>query len=191
VGGKPDWYTGNYVYVDISMPNKFVNVKNQYRAITNTPEIAEDFVLMNDDFFVMKPMEGITMLHGGLLKDKCDLHMREAGPGIYTDQLMDTYNNLINLGFDSPLNYELHTPMQMTKSGLASVLDFPGMVRSAYGNLYGVGGDYSDDVKIVRRGWEANGYQGDYLSTLDTTFPQVLDSLLKDIFVDPSSCEHP
>lgn len=191
VGGKPDWYTGKFIPVDISSSDKFVNVKNQYRAITNAPEISENFVLMNDDFFVMEPVEEIRVFHGGLMKDKYESHRRQAGPGKYTEQLADTYNNLINLGYVDPLNYELHVPMPMTKDGLASVIDYPGMVRSAYGNKYAIGGDYMDDVKVVSRGWSITSANGLFLSTLDTTFQQVSNNLLRDMFPDPSSCEHP
>lgn len=191
VGGKPDWYTGNFVPVDISSSDKFVNVKNQYRVITNTPEISENFVLMNDDFFVMQPTDSIKMFHGGTMKEKYESHRRKAGPGKYTEQLHDTYNNLMNLGFVEPLNYELHVPMPMTKKGLASVIDYPGMVRSAFGNVYNVGGEYMDDVKVVSRGWSITSVDGLFLSTLDTTFQQVSANVLKDLFPDPSSCESP
>ena len=188
IGGKPDWYTGNFISVDISSSSKFDNVKRQYRALVNTPEINEDFVLMNDDFFVLQPMDKIDMFHGGLLHDKYYGHFRQAGEGIYTSQLRDTYLNLINLGYKEPLNYELHIPMPMTKSGLEGVLDYPGMVRSAYGNVNGVGGTYMDDVKVVSRGWNAK-VDGLFLSTLDTTFKQVKEFILDSLFPDKSSCE--
>jgi len=56
VGGKPDWYTGDYIYVQqtgIGHPN----VWKQLDVICATEDISDDFVLMNDDFFTVKKLD--------------------------------------------------------------------------------------------------------------------------------------
>jgi hypothetical protein len=189
VGGKPDWYTGNFIPVEMNCKTKFENVKKQFAEIVNSTDIEEEFVLMNDDFFVLTKMDSVPVLHGGLLSDKYHEHKRLAGPGTYTDQLFETYKNLVSLNIEEPLNYELHVPMTMTKTGLGHVLDMPGMVRSAYGNIFNVGGEYSEDPKIVRRAWEIKNNNGMFVSTLDTTFTGAKDHLLGKMFSEPSSYE--
>jgi hypothetical protein len=51
VGGKPSWYSGNYIYVD-QKHHKYANAINNLHAICDSNEISEEFVLMNDDFFI-------------------------------------------------------------------------------------------------------------------------------------------
>lgn len=188
VGGKPDWYIGNYINIDIDQP-KFENVRKQFKAIATCPDINENFVLMNDDFFILKPLDEIPVMHGGLLSDKVKSHFQKAGVGIYTDQLKSTYNSILNLGIREPLNYEIHVPMPMTKTGLLEALDNDGLVRSVYGNLNNVGGEYINDEDVIKRGWRARGFQGTFLSTLDNSFSQVRDVLVGQMLQERSPLE--
>jgi hypothetical protein len=48
VGGKPKWYSGNYIFVD-QKHHKYANAINNLQAICDSNDILEEFLLMNDD----------------------------------------------------------------------------------------------------------------------------------------------
>jgi hypothetical protein len=56
VGGKPDWYSGNFIEVD-QKHHKYANAINNLQALCNSEEISNNFILMNDDFFIIKPIK--------------------------------------------------------------------------------------------------------------------------------------
>jgi len=51
VGGIPKWYSGNKISIEQNA-GKWANAVNNLNAITESPDIPEEFVLMNDDFFI-------------------------------------------------------------------------------------------------------------------------------------------
>jgi hypothetical protein len=53
VGGKPDWYTGNYIKVE-QKESKYKNAVKNLETICFSEEISQSFVLMNDDFYIIK-----------------------------------------------------------------------------------------------------------------------------------------
>jgi len=68
VGGKPDWYTGDYIYVQqtgIGHPN----VWKQLDVICATEDISDDFVLMNDDFFTVKKLDKVEYFYSGTIQE--------------------------------------------------------------------------------------------------------------------------
>jgi hypothetical protein len=69
VGGKPDWYTGNFIRTKQN-GLKFDNARNNLNTACRKYEISSDFVLMNDDFYFMDKIDKIEMFHGGRLIDK-------------------------------------------------------------------------------------------------------------------------
>lgn len=185
VGGKPEWYSGDYIYVDQSH-TKYRNVLQSLQAIVNSEDISEKFVLMNDDFFIIKKISKIINYSGGLLMDKIVTYNEHASGSSYTKKLIDTHNYLNRLGIKNPLNYELHLPMSMEKNKLKKVLENGDkfLWRSVYGNIYKVPTKTSQDVKIYSSGqMKAMSYKFDkkstYISTEDNSFLIVLDDLKK------------
>ncbi|MDX3229577.1 hypothetical protein [Streptomyces sp. ME19-01-6] len=70
--------------------------------------------------------------------------------------LRETRDVLIELGHPDPLSYELHVPMPVQKSGMLAALEIARHLdvvhkRTLYGNLAGLGGDQTGDVKILHR----------------------------------------
>jgi hypothetical protein len=194
VGGKPSWYSGNYIPVEQSAGKQHSAIKN-LSAIVQSDQIQEDFVLMNDDFFVVKPVKEIKTYHGGSLKDKIDLR-REITPGSrYLDLLLKTYKVLQKIGIAEILDYEIHVPMKISKTGLREALGFGTQWRSTYGNTHRVGGEKIEDVKVYGSidlsdlSYSIDNLVSEYLSTDDQSFPIVWKKLLKDMFPDPSTCE--
>jgi hypothetical protein len=195
VGGKPKWYSGNHVFLEQDN-NKYVNAVNNLKAVCNTPDISDNFILMNDDFFIIKKIETIEQFYNGLLSEKIDKFIKITGSSMYIKKLITTNNKLNKLGFTKPLDYELHVPMPMHKAGLLYILnEYPECLwRSMYGNLFNVGGSQMEDVKVYKnKRHAARSAQitknSIYLSTEDTGLTIMVDNIFKELLTNPSPYE--
>lgn len=193
IGGKPSWYTGNYFNLP-GKKSKFDNIVDAIRKIPEIEEISEDFVLMDDDIFIVKKLESIPVYHGGLLSDKIKHRQSSIGR-------VDTYGRLLNKtmkdlnlqGIKDPIVYDLHVPMTMNKTILKNVMNKGYFPKTTYGNLAKVGGTKIKDVKVYNRNKEMSYdyVNGDlpFISTLDQSFERVYQDILKEMFIKPSSYE--
>ena len=195
VGGKPDWYVGNYLFVEQG-GNKYSNAIKNLQALSEHPEISETFVLMNDDFFIVKKIDKIEQFYNGLLSDKIDRYTKITGSSLYIKKLMVTNNRLSKLGVEHPIDYELHIPMIMEKQKLVSIVrDHTDCLwRSMYGNLYSVGGEQMKDVKTYankrHRDRSNEMTEGSvFISTEDNSFRMMLEKTFKELFPTPSNYE--
>ena len=186
VGGKPDWYVGNYIEVN-QVHTKYKNAAENLKKICSSSEISESFILMNDDFYIIKKINNIENYHGGYLLNKINLYQKINGNSNYTRKLAATYKKIIGLGIADPLDYELHIPMIMEKEKLKEVLQYEDkfLWRSMYGNIFNVEGKEMQDVKVYTRGplvfksYNLNIDQHTYLSSADSSFDIIYDKILK------------
>lgn len=199
VGGKPDWYAGNYIEVPQTQ-TKYINAKNNMLTIANNASISNNFVLMNDDFFILKPVKQIKYYYSGPLVNKIRHLQKKYGSGAYIKLLNATKNFLRQKGIKDPLDYALHIPFKMNKNKLKEILNFDVSWRIAYGNLYSVGGTEvkikdgkSKDVKVYKydqgvHGSAKNTISDTYLSSNDDSF-DILLPMLQELFPEPSKYE--
>lgn len=154
VGEKPEWATNvEYLPVpqDKSKPENWT--ANLLRAV-NDPDISEDFIMMNDDFFIMHQMEDVPALHFGLMKSViADFDRRYPEGSMYIENMKQLYKRFRTEGLDNPLSYELHTPMVLNKAKVRELYADPAYVipyhfRTLYGNKYQVGGKATKDFKL-------------------------------------------
>jgi hypothetical protein len=158
--------------------------------ICSSPQISNKFVLMNDDFYIIKKINNIGTFHGGYLLNKINLYQKLNGNSQYTRKLSGTYKKLRALGFENPLDYELHVPMIMEKEKLRIVLELLDQFlwRSIYGNKFDVGGTQMEDVKVYNSGplvlksYNLNIDDHTYLSSADSSFNSIFNKILKDKF---------
>lgn len=193
VGGKPNWYKGNYIKVSQN-ETKHKNARNNLRKITTSDQIPDDFILMNDDFFIMQPIDDIPYFHGGKLIDKVNNFKENVPKSAYTKMLSDTYEKLISLGIKNPLDYAIHVPMKMNKHKLSEVIYPYYSVRTMYGNIYGVGGKKMDDVKIHQdRKWaksfDYSNKETTFLSSNDNSFETLFTEIFRQEFKEKSPLE--
>lgn len=194
VGEKPDWYTGDFILVR-QQTTKYSNARNNLQAICDSDGIGEKFILMNDDFFIVKPISHIEYLHGGSLEKKIAYYNELTPNSSYVRSLQETHRRLLKRGIENPLDYELHVPMPMNKAGLRASLHHTSLWRSTYGNIFGVGGREIADVKVYFNGplmdktYDYKDLEQPYLSTDDRSFKQVLDDVLFNMFPEPSKYE--
>jgi hypothetical protein len=196
VGEAPDWYQGRKVHVPQKPDLKYLNAMNNLRAICRTKWISNEFVLMNDDFYTIKKLETIPNYNGGLLIDKVSKYNELAPYSSYTRKLTQTYRVLKRNGVSEPLDYEMHMPMQMTKSGLKKSI-YPGIFwRSLYGNTYLKPGETVNDVKVynshhaVDKSYDYKNGDLPFLSSEDSSFSMLKKDLLREMFPDPCKLEN-
>lgn len=158
-GYKPDWVK-NVCYVKTKqIESKYKNVVGNLRAACQVEELSEDFILMNDDFFILRKMSEVPMFHRGpiaeVIEKKADIKSR------WMNGMRQALPVIQSLGIETPLSYELHVPMVMNKRLFLGMLQVREALmpdveafqkRSLYGNLYQLGGERMDDVKVLGNG---------------------------------------
>jgi hypothetical protein len=196
VGGKPTWYSGNYIEVNQNL-SKYRNAIENLKALCNSEEISNRFVLMNDDFYIVKNIDSIKDYHGGPLLEKINLYQKLNSNSNYTRKLAATYKKIKSLGIENPLDYELHIPMVMEKEKLKQTLEhnYQFLWRSIYGNVFNVGGEQMEDVKVYVKGplvLKSYNLKKDdhiYLSSADTSFDILFNNILKKQFSQKTKYE--
>ena len=189
IGGKPDWYVGQYAPVSQKY-SKYKNAFNNFKTICNTSGIPDDFILMNDDFFIIKPIDTIVSYYSGTLEDKIDAYETVLGRSSYINRLKITQDKLLQMGIDNPLNYEIHVPMKMSKEKFDNILRMNHnlLYRSIYGNTSSDESKEMSDVKVYKSenfaplsyDYEAKKYP--FLSTESGSFLELKDLYLSKQF---------
>jgi hypothetical protein len=195
VGSKPSWYSGDYIEVPQDM-GKYDNAIRNLKAVCMTKEISPNFVLMNDDFFIIKKTPTIKYFHGGLLLKKAEAYMDLTPSSLYVKKLEATIYQLLKDGIEKPLDYDLHIPMKMNKKKLVSCLEDRKLLwRSLYGNRYMVGGKEIGDVKVypsgplASRSYDINSLDSNYLSSSNNSFELLKKNILENKFFTKSIYE--
>lgn len=171
---------------------KEAKIYNNVLAAAQHPEVSDQFVMFNDDFFVTAPVKKVPPKYLQPLSRHCEEETIKNGHGGWRDTMLSTLDLLTELGVKNPLSYELHVPMMFDKKVLAELMaphvsDAPPQLRSLYGNLAGVGGTQMGDVKALLNGRD---YQipTPFFSTWDLTFTEYQPKLDK-MFPNPSPYE--
>lgn len=147
VGYTPEWVT-NIVSVWVpSGKDRFYNTTKNIKAACKDKRISDDFVLMNDDFYINTPIDQVRPYHRG------GLESMYLPSGEYQAQRNQAVDVLHELNIKHPLNYDLHIPMVINKRKMLDVLQLMkdrghSHKRSVYGNIVRHGGDFMEDVKI-------------------------------------------
>src|SRR5690606_14290944 len=113
---------------------------------------------MNDDFFVLEPVDRVPYLHLGPVENQIGYYDGKYGHrnGRYRDGMVDTAALLRKWGHQQVTCYEAHVPMPLHKEKMAEAIRRASKEasivalhkRTLYGNLYRVGGEQIADVKV-------------------------------------------
>lgn len=190
VGHRPMWYIGDFIPVD-DVGGKFDNIVNCIKTVSENNDISDNFILMNDDFFVLKKLDSLPVFHGGLLKDKIERYKEQMMASKYIRLLELTYNQLLTNSIKDPMDYDIHVPMTMNKEKLRQAMDVAYFPRSAYGNFANIGGIKIKDVKIYGSTNINKDNDLDFISTEDRSFVSLKDSLLENKFSKIGKLENP
>jgi hypothetical protein len=151
--------------------NKLINALDKIDEACNNSAISEKFILMNDDFFILKPTEDLKTFSRGTLNGAKERHSTKAG--YYYRAICDTINFLEKMGYKDPIDYETHTPMIFEKQKFIETADEirkqrKGLLfRSVYGNMFKVPAEVRIDVKTYSILNIEKAMDNDLISTTD------------------------
>lgn len=190
-GYKPPWVVAESIPVTGMRDKQTSALKNLIAALEH-PDVSDPFLIMNDDFYAMRPMDSVPVLHLGDL----DKVISEHRPGAaYTNAMRKTRDRLAE-NKDGPLySYEVHCPMVIEKLGMQLALSIGANIhgmhnRTMYGNLMELGGTQTRDFKIYRTEKATDYKQWPFLSTSDRTFHyHHAGRYVREAFKEPSPYE--
>ena len=196
IGELPS-FLKNVVHVHAIDPYevKTANAIFKLRAACREIDLSERFILMNDDFFILKHMARVEATHLGNLSDAIRDHSTKTG--YYYRGLRMTQDLLVQTGIQHPINYEVHAPMVIEKQkflDLTDAFDWTEgyLFRSLYGNTYEIGGKKRIDTKVHEISQLETLAKGDILSTADrVVLRPELQHFLYQTFPKPSRYEKP
>jgi len=176
VGEYPSWITGaiHIPAADIDK-NKQINARAKYLVAAKDKRISEDFILMNDDFFILKPIQAIPYYSRGTIEHMMNQHPTKGG--YYYNSLKDTKEVLNEMGVVFPIDFEIHAPIIFNKDKLISTIEMIGTkkaysFRSCYGNLQNVEAKKTIDFKA------ANLAEFTYQTNRSPAYLSITDSLV-------------
>lgn len=161
VGEMPKFLdTRRMIYIEAKdmTGNKLLNAMHKIRIACRDKRVSDKFILMNDDFFILRKLERVANFNMGTLKEGEARHKTKRG--YYYTAIQDTIKYLAEAGIDDPLSFELHYPMMLDKEAFLEVTEQPYLqqkpilFRSVYGNLTDMRSTYREDVKL----YDANDF---------------------------------
>lgn len=195
-GGKPMYFHPDKLVPIVQKgKTKWDKVRAMLKTIAEDDRITENFVLFNDDFFVMKPVEKLPLYRYGTLEQLCRRIKKNNGnrPTGYTQNIERTIKILKEKGFCT-WNFELHVPMLFNRGDLRELIAlFPDVrgTRSLYGNLYSDEDNVRDmkDIKVFKTD-ELPPKDALFVSTEDLSFSRgKVGKLIRSTFPDKSKFE--
>jgi hypothetical protein len=178
-GYSPKWLYGiGYIKVQVPYGSKYKKAAANILAACRDPRVSDDFLLFNDDFFVMQPITDFQNLHRGPLIDHLKRLEKDYAAKPYYEGMKRTYDILRRMGFENPVNYGLHIPMIINKKKWLEAWEMqeeynpkrlPLHLRTFYGNVFQVGGEQIDDVKLAKLTEIPSGEEL-FLSSNDNSF---------------------
>ena len=193
MGHRPIWYIGDFIPVD-DIGGKFDNIVNCIKTVSENNDISDNFILMNDDFFALNPIDKLKNYHGGLLENKIARYKELRMAPKYIRLLELTLKQLKENGISNPIDYDIHVPIIMNKTILKDAINLAFFPRSAYGNLAKLEAIKITDVKIYSNGEKINWHEiinNDFVSTEDNSFMSLKNNILNKMFDKPSQLENP
>ncbi len=176
-GAFPSWGSDQLRHIKPRKPGpaKHSDLAANVLAACRNPEVSDPFVLMNDDFFIMKSIPEIPEINRGLSVDveRSPELMNRSNP-LYLEAMIHTRECLEKLGYSDVLCFELHTPMVVYKDIMMKAYE-PASVyprwhnRTAYGAFAGLSGRTVEDVKVYSL-TDLPDLSWTFVSTSDKTF---------------------
>lgn len=169
--------------------NRYQNTTLSLIAACDDSRISDDFILFNDDFFVLEKIENPVQelnLNMGSLYAQAERLIKKNNT-YYGESLFKTAEFLSKkCGIKEPLSYELHTPFIFNKAKLKEIFCLDEFLenaalsvgkRSIYGNLFCKNSKQISDVKVLNKSREI--YTDKFLSCSDKGFALIKDFLAK------------
>jgi len=142
IGERPDWLTNvRYLPVKDCFDKPTKNTFHKLQSVCHEPDLSENFLWLNDDFFILKPTLAAEFPY--FYKGVLPIGIRKSRL-LAIESPVNTVNYL-QFHKLTMLDYRVHCPIRFNKQ---KVLELPvaenefGVVntRAVYGNYYKVGG---------------------------------------------------
>ncbi|MCM1964835.1 hypothetical protein [Streptomyces sp. G1] len=192
VGYRPYWTAEVEHIPTVQAGTKYQNTTAAVRAACEHPDVSDRFLLVNDDFFTMRELDEMPVLHRGPVRE-VERYYASRHSGSYLTGMRETRALLEGLGHPEPLSYELHVPLTVDKAGMLAALDAGRGLdvvhkRTLYGNLAGLGGRRIEDVKVMHRGPKFDR-GAEFISTMPDAFANgMVGGLIRRRF--PRACRY-
>lgn len=189
VGDLPQWVNSETVYYipTEKLSDRYATTTNNIKLACQNKELSEDFILMNDDFFIMNSIkEKDLLLNRGLMIDVVRYyHKIRHCLSNYDRRVEQGMKELKELGFENPISFELHTPIIINKEKFLSVVDkinteaLHTCKRSVYGNYFIKESNTIEDVKILSNTNISNFdfNNKNFISSSDSSWPKIRNIL--------------
>ncbi len=200
IGESLPWFQ-NIKHIPASDPysNKQRNAMYKLRIASEIVSLSDDFVLMNDDFFIVQPLTQLETFYKRTLKETVSEYKKSPSPNPkklarYEDAIFNTAAM-----YPDGLDYSLHIPFTFNKQKLKELLlsldsHTPYLIRTMYGNRYNIGGRQMDDVKVQQNKFDFKNVPDTtiFLSSNDTIGKDYhYRQFLSERFSAPSKYERP
>lgn len=158
-GWKPFWMTDDVVHIPTDQDNnenKYLKSTRNLIKACEDERLSDDFILMNDDMYIMRPITEIPVMHRGPINDVINWYWKRHSSGPYANGMVATFHRLDRMGCKNIMSYELHVPMVVNKKKFLETLklslEMEGFgKRTLYGNINQIGGVQAEDVKYSTR----------------------------------------
>lgn len=196
VGGQPGWLSSEVTHIQVeNRAGKHQDLAANVLAACRDPRVSDQFILMNDDFFVMQSIPEIPVWNRGLSRDvEQSSELTNRSNPRYREAMIQTRERLEAQGYTDVLCFELHTPMVVRKDLMIEAYrpaeEIPRWHnRTAYGALAGLVGETVPDCKVYSQSVIPD-LSRVFLSTSNVTFAHgVVGKHIRNRFTEPSPYE--
>lgn len=146
---NPSWVK-NIIHIEAedNLWTKYKNVINKYKIICDDERISEDFILMNDDIYILEKLEKLEIYKKCSLKEHLD-YIKKINNWKWP--YYEVVHRVFEL-FPEWDSYNTHTPMIYNKKKLKKLLekywDQEISIRSLYWNTYKIPASRLDNKKV-------------------------------------------
>lgn len=188
-GVKPSWCRVDQ-FIPLSETEGHTPIHNTAKKLlTALSSLPDEFVLMNDDFYVLQARSDIPVWHKGPLLDRVKRIQKLKGEkNFYRRGVTAVYRALLQCGIVEPVSYDLHTPFTLNTARvreLAHEFDMCALgVKTLYGNYFQIGGVFRGECKSAT----PPDVGAEFFSSKDRVHPKVR-AFLANAFPLPSRFE--
>lgn len=186
-GGAPIWLNSEEVHYrkNAQRSSAYLSTRAHLEAACKYEAVSDPFTLWNDDFFAMRYVGKIPLMHRGSLRAAVETTAHANLP--WVKGMRETALMLENKGFKDPMSYDGHVPLVVHKEAMLEALQWAKQaktdavhVRTLYGNLVDAPAEFHPDPKMLRKTDEFPA--GAWLSSGDNTFRPTIEPVLRYTF---------
>lgn len=196
IGYKPDWLRNCEVIHWIDNPDskmKEWNICSKLMGVTQSAEISDDFLFMNDDHFLLQDFDAgnFPIYHKGEIYETM-----KKNSGTYRAPCNHARKVLIANGLPT-LDFDVHCPHLINKAKFMTTVpnvdwsvDYGYLIKSLYHNMAGILGEEIKDCKIRKSKVSEikNRIDGRSFFSTSGAFPEIIE-IFQYLYPTPSKYE--